>query len=281
MGKKDAFIDKNKAITFKLTHRDNDDPFYQKQAQSGQNVETDRVFELTQMPNMEILTEEEQKKFSSLLSSFTDQDQGKFKQKKQEQNSKFWIPPEIREKLGTNQLWIDQLKNKQQQNQDDQYEYEVEELEEIEESYNTEDEEFDENQIFDEEDEREQEEDEEEIQKKEEQAFPDLQCKDFPEFTFQSEYQKKVTEQNIIPKYEKLVLSKSVKLKKLNEYGLPLNDGYDYSKHFVQSSKKNKKQIYKLFKQIAKTQAFQKLFYMLIINLLQNQKKILIMIMMK
>ena len=45
---------------------------------------------------------------------------------------------------------------------------------------------------------------------------------------------KKIVEDNIIPKYEKIVLSKDVKLKKYNEYGLPIgNNNFDYTKYFV------------------------------------------------
>lgn len=74
--KKDQFIDKNKAITFKLSYRDNEDPFFQRQHGEGVNVE--RVFEIKSIPMDHGLTEEEKKKRDKLLSLFTEEDQGIF-----------------------------------------------------------------------------------------------------------------------------------------------------------------------------------------------------------
>lgn len=61
-----------------------------------------------------------------------------------------------------------------------------------------------------------------------------LTSSDFPDFKYDNLAVKKIVEENFIPKYEKIVLSKDVKLKKYNEYGLPLNKNFDYTKYFVQ-----------------------------------------------
>lgn len=57
--KKDQFIDKSKAITFKLSYRDNDDPFFKKQEGVSGSEVVERVFEVKSMPMDSSLTEEE------------------------------------------------------------------------------------------------------------------------------------------------------------------------------------------------------------------------------
>lgn len=57
MGKKDQFINKQKAITFKLAYRDNEDPYYSKD-NTNTNI-SDRVFEIKSMPNRNMLKPEE------------------------------------------------------------------------------------------------------------------------------------------------------------------------------------------------------------------------------
>lgn len=50
--------------------------------------------------------------------------------------------------------------------------------------------------------------------------------------------EKKLVEENAMPKYESIVLNKDVKLRKFNEYGLPITDRkFDYTKYFVQPRK--------------------------------------------
>ncbi|KAL4441340.1 hypothetical protein ABPG74_013635 [Tetrahymena malaccensis] len=140
--KKDQFIDKNKAITFKLSYRDNEDPFFKKQHE-GAPVNVERVFEIKSVPMDSHLTDEERLKRDKLLSMFTQEDQGIFeqKQKEQQQMNKFWIPPEIRKKLAGKDLWIDQLAQKSQLQEQEVEDYEIEELEEVEEVEANEDEE--------------------------------------------------------------------------------------------------------------------------------------------
>ncbi|EAR93861.1 hypothetical protein TTHERM_00404310 (macronuclear) [Tetrahymena thermophila SB210] len=287
--KKDQFIDKNKAITFKLSYRNNEDPFFQRQHE-GVPVNVERVFEIKSIPMDNHLTEEEKQKRDKLLSLFTQEDQGIFeqKQKEQQQMNKFWVPPEIRKKLAGKDLWIDQLAQKSQLQEQEVEDYEIEELEEVEEVEANEDEQEE----FTEEEEEGQEEEEEEIpteknqvkktqknkeekkedkdeeqnndtgsedysydgeedddqqeqeeQKEKEEAIPqkkieDLTSQDFPDFKYKDLVQKKIVEDNIIPKYEKITFSKDVKFKKFNEYGLPASN-FDYSKYFVQPSQQN------------------------------------------
>lgn len=57
--KKDQFIDKSKAITFKLSYRDNDDPFFKRQEGASSSEVVERVFEVKSMPMDSSLTEEE------------------------------------------------------------------------------------------------------------------------------------------------------------------------------------------------------------------------------
>lgn len=74
--RKDKFIDKSKAITFKLSYRDNEDPFFKREHNESEYVE--RVFEVKSMPMDSSLSVEERKKRDKLLSLFSDEDQGKF-----------------------------------------------------------------------------------------------------------------------------------------------------------------------------------------------------------
>lgn len=67
--KKDQFIDRSKAITFKLSYRDSDDPLLRKDSST-----TERVFEIKSMPMDSRLTEEERQRRDKLLALFTDED---------------------------------------------------------------------------------------------------------------------------------------------------------------------------------------------------------------
>lgn len=49
------------------------------------------------------------------------------------------------------------------------------------------------------------------------------------------------------PDYEKIQFSESIKMKKLNEFGLPADDGYDYYQHIVREDKEGGEIVYSTY----------------------------------